>query len=170
MKNFNGIPLEINQIQGVDFLGYELIDKENGIRYELVNEPWVSLCAAAMSGGGKRKLTNDYKVIYSDNDYAAIDGKVVKYVPDWESLPVALDVSSLYDLVYDVDYNTFELTIYFDQWHEDITIDTQRLENCSKVNLVYLGKSFATCDDLAVWTNESAVGNYGNYTMTILND
>lgn len=47
MKNFNGTPLEINQIQGVDFLGYELIDKENGIRYELVNEPWVSLAAAA---------------------------------------------------------------------------------------------------------------------------
>lgn len=67
MKNFNGTPLEINQIQGVDFLGYELIDKENGIRYELVNEPWVSLAAAAKNGGSRREvLSETLKVVLTD--------------------------------------------------------------------------------------------------------
>lgn len=61
MKNFNGTPLEINQIQEVDFLGYELIDKENGIRYELVNEPWVSLAAAAKKNGNNEDIGLELK-------------------------------------------------------------------------------------------------------------
>lgn len=167
MKNFNGTPLEINQIQGVDFLGYELIDKENGIRYELVNEPWVSLAAAAKNGGSRREvLSETLKVVLTDGQETE---KLNKYLPEHEKM-IKVDESGLVDLIHRTDFNFNGLIIYVDTLQRDFEFNTNLLLNCVSAQIIFVGKPFQKIADLGTWEGIDVTKNLKPYQIWIYGD
>lgn len=173
MKNFNGTPLEINQIQGVDFLGYELIDKENGIRYELVNEPWVSLCAAAQSKA-RFVAQKDVEVAFVNSSWEQTPN-VTNHLPNIRTMKIVNKWEDLFDYIYGIDYNGHKLTIHMEGLLAptgsivDPELNTNLLTLCREVQINFISKEIEYSLDFEYGFKTWDIGEMGekNNSLTI---
>lgn len=135
MKNPIGKAFQIDRMKNVPYLGFVITDNVNHVRYEVVDEPWVSILEAARTGGTGREPQ------YADVEVAFLGGEAPNksYIPGLENMLQFTTYEELTNYLYNTDFKAHQLTIHFAGTIPDMWIYTDRLVGCSRLNLNFAG-------------------------------
>lgn len=140
MRNPTGRPLEIAPLHNQDILyGWRVIDPVNHINYDVTEEPWATICAAAYSNQGREPVFKNIRIVYE-----GANAQNKNYITDYDQLAAAglvfTTVNDMMTYLYSVDFHGCNLTIEFCGEIPDMWLYTDRLISCGRVYLHFAGE------------------------------
>lgn len=141
MRNPTGRPLDIFPLKNDDIkYGWRVVDPVNNINYDITEEPWATICAAAYSNSGREPVFHNVRIVYEGGSNALNK----QYIPDYDELNlkglVFTSVSDMMTYLYSVDFHGYNLTIEFCGEIPDMWLYTDRLISCGRVYLHFAGE------------------------------
>lgn len=140
MKNPIGKPLEIQPLQSETLkYGWRIIDRVNQVNYDITEEPWATICAAAYTNAGREPAYGPVEVVYE-----GANAQNKSFVTNYDEIAangrVFTTVDDLMAYLYAVDFHGFALTIHFLGEIPDIWLRTDRFVSCATMYLDFAGE------------------------------
>lgn len=140
MRNPTGHQLQILPLKNADIkYGWRVVDPVNKVNYDITEEPWASICAAAYSSQGREPIFSDVRIVYEGANPANKG-----YIEDYDILSAAglvfTSVTDMMNYLYSVDFHGCNLTIEFCGELPDMWLYTDRLISCGRVYIHYAGE------------------------------